>query len=114
MQPTQQDKPLSDTEAKVRQHESRIQEIQQNVDAKHREIGSVKSSIVLLRESTNFWELFTIAAENAEERAVSLKRVVDIAAEVKEYDILREDGTITKAKSFLEAWGVFTTIHRIE
>ena len=105
---------FSKVEQNVRQHESRIQEVQQKVEAKHREIRSVKSSIVLLRESTHFWELFTVAAENAEERTASLQRIVDIAAEVREYDILKEDGTVTKTKSFLEAWVVFTTLHHIE
>ncbi len=107
-------KALSDVQTKIKQHESKIQATQQQVDAKHKEIGSVKSSIVLLRKSTNFWELFVVAAENAEERTTALKRVVDQAAEQKDYEILREDGTITKAKSFIEAWGIIATDHRIQ
>lgn len=108
------EKAKKDVENKIKQQELKVQEIQKKADAKHKEIGSIKSSIVYLRDSTHFWELFIIAAENAEERTVALKRLVEMVSEAKDYDILREDGTITRAKSFIQAWEVFATDHLVK
>ena len=107
-------KAASDIQNKINQVESKIQATQQQVNAKHKEIGSVKTSIVNLRESTSIWEFFVVAAENAEERTTALKHIVDIAAQEKDYEILRGDGTVTMATSFIKAWEIIATDHRIE
>lgn len=109
---TQQE--LSAIQNKINEHKSKVQATQQQVDKIHKEIGSVKSSIVLLRKSVHFWEVFVIACENAEERTVALKSIVDHAAEEREYEFLKEDGTITVAKSFIEAWEIIATDNRIQ
>lgn len=97
-------KTLLDIQSRIQQNEQKIRETQQQADAKHKEIGSVKNSIALLRESTNFWEIFIEVTENARERTASLKRFVELAAAKNNYEILKGDGSVAKATSFLDAW----------
>lgn len=68
----------------------------------------------VVRKSVHFWELFVKAAEKAEERTATLKSIVDQAAEEKDYELLKADGTITRAKSFMEAWEFIATDPRIQ
>lgn len=105
---------LSEVQNKIKQIETKIQGIQLQVDQKHREIGSVKSSIVLLRKSTSIWEEFVEAAGSAEKRTKLLKSVVDHATKTEEYEILRKDGTVTKATSFIEAWAIIAANLKID
>ncbi len=105
---------LSNSEEKLRQYQLKVQEIQQKIDAKQVEIKNMKVSLVLLQESVNFWQLFIVATVSVEDRTSSLKQIIDIIDQEKEYFILQQDGTLTKAKSFMEAWEFFTSIHQIE
>lgn len=109
---TQQE--LTAIQTKIEQLQSKIQGTQQQVNKKHADIGLIKSSIALLRKSVHFWELFVTAAQNAEERVAALKSIVDQASETKDYELLKEDGTITRAKSFIEAWEIIATDPRIQ
>ncbi len=99
---------------KIDQYIEKIKNTQQLANQKHSEIGSVKSSIALLQKSSYFWELFVIAAQSAEKRTSNLKKIMDLASEEKDYELLSEDGTITRAKSFIEAWEIVATDRRIE
>lgn len=101
-------------QTQIQQQDGKILAVQQQIDEKHAEIGSTKNSVVLLRKSASFWSFFVVAAENAEERTANLKQFVDQAAEKKDYELLREDGTVTKADSFLAAWAMVANDHRIQ
>ena len=101
-------------QVQIEQCEAKIQGVLQQIGTKHAEIGSVKNSIVLLRKSASFWSFFVVAAENAKERTANLKEFVDQAAEKKDYELLREDGTVTRADSFLAAWAMIANDHRIQ
>ena len=101
-------------QTQIQQQDGKIRAVQQQIDKKHTETGSAKNSIILLRKSASFWSFFVVAAENAEERTANLKQFVDQAAEKKDYELLREDGTVTKANSFLAAWAMVENDHRIQ
>ena len=100
---------LTAVQNKIMEHEEKIQVTQQQVDKKQNEIGAIRCSIEFVKISVNFWKKFAGAAESAEDCSVCLKGIVDIAAEEKDYTLLRTDGTTTVAKSFLMAWKVMAT-----
>lgn len=100
---------LSEAQNKIEELEAKIQAIQKQMDQKQKETDSVESSIVLLRESSFIWEEFVVAAGNPEERGRALKSVHDHIAMKKDYKILREDGTVTKTNSFVNAWAIIAT-----
>ena len=97
----------------IQHYEASIRAKEQQINKKHAEISSVKGSILLLQKSVNFWRGFVVAAENAGERAAALKEVVDQAMEEGDYQLLREDGTVTKTKSFVEAWAMIANDGRM-
>ena len=110
---TQTKQSLDAVQSQINQKEAKIRATKQEADKKHDEIGLVKKSIVFVEKSVHFWELFVVAARNAEERTTNLKKVVDLASEKMQYELLRADGTITRAKSFIEAWEMISTDPRI-
>ena len=61
-------------------------------------------SIGFQLRAAHLWDMFTRAAAHATGRTEHLKRVVDIANARENLKILKSNGTVTIATSFLEAW----------
>jgi chromosome segregation ATPase len=105
---------LSTVKDKIQQQDQNIQATQQQVNIIHDKIGVVRNSISLLRKSVHFWKLFVVASERAEGRTEALKTLFNQATEEGDYELLKEDGTITRANSFIEAWDMIASDHRIQ
>ena len=95
---------LSNIQSEISNYRSRISSNKQQISNIHNRITSVVNSIAFQKEAADFWKMFTEAAERATERTERLQQIVDKAAKKKNFKILRSDGTITIAKTFVEAW----------
>ena len=93
----------------ITEYEAKIKENKVISGQKHEEIGAVKKSIVFVKESVNFWEDFLLAAQYAENRTERLKSIVQKAEEMVNLTILKADGTIMVAISFVDAWEALVT-----
>ena len=93
----------------ITEYEAKIEENEVISGQKHEEIGAVKKSIVFVKESVNFWEDFLLAAQYAENRTERLKSIVQKAEEMVNLTILKADGTIMVAISFVDAWEALVT-----
>lgn len=85
-------------------YQGKISAKRREIDAIHEKISAIKKTITFQLKSIHFWKLFTFASENASERTNRLKMIVSKAAEKENLKIMRSNGTITVANSFLEAW----------
>lgn len=88
---------ISDYRSRISNNESRMKDI-------HKKITSVLDSIAFQKEASDFWKMFTLASEMATERTERLQQIVDKAMKKKNLKILRSDGTITIAETFVDAW----------
>ena len=95
---------LSNIEREITNNRSLIASNKKRISNIHDKITSVVNSIAFQKEAADFWKMFTEATERATERTERLRRIVDKAAKKKNFKILRSDGTITIAKTFVEAW----------
>lgn len=104
---------LATIQKSIKDFQIKIGEVGKQRDTKHNEIGAVRKLLAFQQKSIVFWELFIKAAEHADGRTERLKSIVDKAAEKEDLKILRADGTVTVAKSFLEAWEAIATNGKI-
>lgn len=95
---------LKSIECEISNHRSWISNNERQKRDIHDKITSVVNSIAFQKEAANFWKMFTEAAERATERTERLQKIVDKAAKKENFRILRSDGTITIAETFVEAW----------
>lgn len=95
---------LSQYPAQINDYSRRISTNEERAKGKHNEISIIKKKIAIEEEAAHIWELFTLASEHATERSQRLEEVVRRAREKQNIKILRSDGSITIANSFMEAW----------
>lgn len=95
-------------------YEAKINQNQVISDQKHKEIGVVKKSVAFVMESIEFWEIFLLAAQHATSRTERLKSIVQKAEKTVNLSILKTDGTITVARSFVDAWEALATQGKIQ
>ena len=84
--------------------EANITENQNRADQLHASLGTTKNSIAFQLKAAHLWDMFTRAAADATGRTEHLKQVVDLAVARENLKILKSNGTVTIATSFLEAW----------
>ena len=95
---------LSNIQQELSYYKGKISDYERKVGAVHDEITVIRKTIAFQKESLHIWDLFTQATESATERTERLKKLVSKAAEKKNFQILRRDGSITIAESFVDAW----------
>ena len=95
---------LRNIECEIGNYRSWISNNERQMKDVHNEITSVLDSIAFQKEVVEFWKKFTEVAERATERTELLKWIVNRAAKKENLQILRSDGTIVIAITFMDAW----------
>lgn len=95
---------LSNLRSEINAHARRLADNQTRLQKVHDEVTRVLKAIAFQKRAVEFWQLFTQACGNATERTQRLKTIVARAAEKENVRVLRSDGVITIAETFVDAW----------
>ena len=99
----------------IQWHETRIKELQQEVGKSRNKIASAQGLVMLLKESSRFWDLFTQAAGASERPDEQLKEMnAMLSEEDGACNILCNDGSITHARSFIDVWVVLISSDKLK
>ena len=101
---TESERRVANIRSQISGMQRKIGELKRKQQTYYEKVQDVKSSIVLLKESIEFWRLFQQASEHGQQRSTLLKRIVDKANEKGEYIVLSSRGSKRVATTFLEAW----------
>lgn len=102
---------VSETQNHINNLNHKISEIPGQIERKrserarrHDETGKIKTAIIFQRKSAQFWNMFLIYTEDAGEQTSYLKKIVEMATKMEDWNILRSGGTRLFQATFLEAW----------
>lgn len=95
---------VSNIGSEISDYQRRIQHNKQEAIKRHEKVSRVMKSIDFSEKSIDFWEDFTTVSKSATERSERLERLVNKAIKKENYRIMRANGTVTIAQSFVEAW----------
>ncbi len=95
---------LNEVNINIRKYEGVISRNAARVREIQREIGAIKKSTKLCLEAVHFWDLFSNASDNAMGITERLGKIMKKVTQTRNLKIMRANGTVTKAKSLLEAW----------
>ena len=95
---------LTDKESKKQNYREQIATNKQDAQDLHQKITTLKQSVAFEMEALLFCQLFQLSVTRAGERTERLQKIVCKAQEERRIKILRADGTITIAKTFVDAW----------
>ena len=97
---------ISSFEPKMKSLTSDIERLNQQLKDLHRKRSELKIAIPILKESIEFWKLFSNLSKIGENKATSLQNIVAIAnkEQFHSFKIFRSPGTQIKKSTFFEAW----------
>ena len=95
---------VSSLQSEVSNHKTMLAGTQTKVQKVHESITKVLKSLEFHDRDVEFWQVFGKACVHATEWTQRLWGIVEMAAAEEDWKIMRADGTIIIAKSFIEAW----------
>ena len=95
---------ISNIESQIRSLTHQIENMQRQRAQLHEKVGKIKKVTVIAKKSVEFWRLFRHITEHSENRTALLKKIVTMAAEEGDYEVLQLQPSQGIANTFIEAW----------
>jgi chromosome segregation ATPase len=95
---------LSNIQCRISDYNGRITTNERRMMELHKKISENKPSLAVHRQALELWGLLAQASENAAGSTKRLGEILQKADKKQNMKIVRSNGTVTIAKSFVEAW----------
>ena len=95
---------VSSIQRDIDAYQQKIQVNKREASTRHEKVTGIMKSIEFSEMSINFWEDFKTVSKHATKRSERLKALVNKATKKDNIRVLRTNGTVIIAESFVEAW----------